>query len=231
MKTLSPTPSTTLKTGLNRLSLALLLALTLWLGLSGLAYAQGPVLQSTNPVSNTNTAPLTTTVSITYNQDMDASTVSTQTFAVHARQTGLLTETYSVTNGTISLTPNTPFKPGELVQVSATTATLNITGTGPLSPTVWQFRTKVEAGSGLFIETQALGSSRSRGVAMGDVDGDGDLDAFVSNYGVNKVWVNDGGGVFSDSGQSLGSSWSVGVALGDVDGDGDPDAFVSNNVR
>jgi hypothetical protein len=64
--------------------------------------------------------------------------------------------------------------------------------------------------------------------ALGDVDGDGDLDALVANYEqANRVWLNNGSGTFSDSGQSLGSSKSVGAALGDVDGDGDLDAFVA----
>jgi regulator of replication initiation timing len=61
------------------------------------------------------------------------------------------------------------------------------------------------------------------------VDGDGDQDAFVANYNqANKVWVNDGAGIFSDSGQNLSSLDSLAVALGDVDGDGDQDAFVAN---
>ena len=60
-----------------------------------------------------------------------------------------------------------------------------------------------------------------------DVDDDGDLDAFVANRGQpNKIWINDGNGNFTDSGQSLGSS--SGVSLDDVDGDGDLDAFVTN---
>jgi uncharacterized repeat protein (TIGR01451 family) len=65
-------------------------------------------------------------------------------------------------------------------------------------------------------------------VALGDVDGDGDLDAYIANWLTNTVWLNDGSGVFNDSGQSLPSSWSQNVALGDVDSDGDLDAFVAN---
>ena len=40
------------------------------------------------------------------------------------------------------------------------------------------------------------------------------------------MWMNDGQGLFSDSGQALGTTDSFAVALGDVDKDGDPDALV-----
>jgi len=76
---------------------------------------------------------------------------------------------------------------------------------------------------------QSLGASNSYIGSLGDVDGDGDLDAFVANrYQANKVWINEGNGNFTDSGQSLGSSGSYGASLGDIDDDGDLDAFVAN---
>ncbi len=189
-----------------------------------------PALQSTNPISNSHTAPLTTTVSVTYDQNISATTVNTKTFAIHAMQTGQLTQTYSVNSGEIKLTPTNAFKPGELVQVSATAGTLNITGTHPVSPTVWQFRTAVVGGSGVFTDSEhSFLSDASSDVAFGDVDGDGDLDAYVTNKGTpDRVYENDGAGNFTDSGQSLGTTeHSSSVSLGDVDGDGDLDAFIT----
>ena len=85
-------------------------------------------------------------------------------------------------------------------------------------------------GSGDFTDSgQSLGNNNSSSVALGDVDGDGDLDAFIANRGQgHRVWLNNGNGIFTDSGQSLGNHDSHDVTLGDVDGDGDLDAFVAN---
>ncbi|MCH9688440.1 MAG: FG-GAP-like repeat-containing protein, partial [Deltaproteobacteria bacterium] len=83
---------------------------------------------------------------------------------------------------------------------------------------------------GLMIDTgQTLGSDWGWDAQLADLDGDGDLDAFVCNVNgdPNKIWLNNGTGVFGLA-QSLGSSDSRDVGLGDVDGDGDVDAYVIN---
>lgn len=188
-----------------------------------------PMLQAIKPVANTHTAPVTTTVSIVYNENINPATVSPQTFAVHARQTGQLAQTFQVNGGNITLIPPQPFKPGELVQVTATTGALNFSGAGSVSATVWEFRTAVKAGSGAFVSGSWVGSSNGREVALGDLDGDGDLDAFFArDPHSNQVWLNNGDSTFTHTNQSLGNSQSRSVALGDLDGDGDLDAFVGN---
>jgi len=47
----------------------------------------------------------------------------------------------------------------------------------------------------------------------------------------NKIWLNDGHGVFTDSGQSLGDSNTWNAALSELDGDGDLDVFLGNATR
>lgn len=74
-----------------------------------------------------------------------------------------------------------------------------------------------------------------RAAALGDLDGDGDLDVFAaigtptlgrSGSPADWILINDGSGNFTDSGQRLGETESTAVALGDLDGDGDLDSFV-----
>jgi hypothetical protein len=93
-------------------------------------------------------------------------------------------------------------------------------------------------GKGVFTNSgQNIGNAvkRNRSIALADLNGDGFLDVFIANDQIgnpigcpNEVWINDGTGKFSDSGQRLGNLASVEVALVDIDGDGDKDAVIAN---
>lgn len=75
---------------------------------------------------------------------------------------------------------------------------------------------------------QTFPSAETFQVALGDLDNDGDLDAFFSNMGLNysTVWMNNGRGLFTNSGQLL-TQQAHGIVLGDLDGDSDLDLFIS----
>src|SRR2546423_3113565 len=68
------------------------------------------------------------------------------------------------------------------------------------------------------------------GVALVDIDGDGDLDLIVNSVG-NGTWIylNDGKGRFTPSDQVLNPRLGgTSLALADVDGDGDLDLYIAN---
>ncbi|MFC2043793.1 FG-GAP-like repeat-containing protein [Chloroflexota bacterium] len=188
-------------------------------------------ISSKTPAANALNVAFTANITVQFSASINSTTVNENTFNMDASMSGNVSGTY-FGGGTNNITfiPNAGFKVGETVTVTLTTGIEGEDGTTLANPVTWQFVVEAPQGYACFKDSgQTLGTLASLGVALGDVDGDGDLDAFMANYGqANKVWLNDSSGDFSDSGQSLGSSDSESVALGDVDGDGDLDAFVAN---
>ncbi len=97
-------------------------------------------------------------------------------------------------------------------------------------------RVYINDGSGVFTDESAarLGfAGLARGVELGDIDGDGDLDmVFAQDFDrVPKLFVNDGSGIFADESDTrlpqiaLSSSRAQ---FGDIDNDGDLDLYITS---
>jgi len=91
--------------------------------------------------------------------------------------------------------------------------------------------------SGQRLENDRLaGTAGSGAVALGDLDGDVDLDALVATSSGVAIWINQGGalggqaGVFADSGLRLGRGYIEEIFLADMDGDGDLDTVVGEKA-
>ena len=71
------------------------------------------------------------------------------------------------------------------------------------------------------------------GACVGDADGDGRLDLYVTNWGPNALFRNRGDGTFENVAASAGvaaGGWSTGCAFVDAEGDGDLDLYVARYV-
>jgi hypothetical protein len=71
------------------------------------------------------------------------------------------------------------------------------------------------------------------GVAVGDYDGNGYLDLYVTSFGPNLLYKNNGDGTFTDVTAAAGvaggrSEWSTSTGFLDIDRDGDLDLYVTN---
>src|SRR3954454_11531197 len=85
--------------------------------------------------------------------------------------------------------------------------------------------TDVTERAGLALRTYGMGA------AVGDYDGDGNLDLFVTAFGPDTLFHNSGNGTFTDVTAQAGVSdplWSTSAAFVDYDRDGDLDLFVAN---
>jgi len=82
-------------------------------------------------------------------------------------------------------------------------------------------------------DPSTITTARSYGVAMVDVDLDGDLDIYsTSVFNVdNECFLNNGNGNFTPSGSSplvIDGNYTYGTSWGDYDNDGDLDCFIAN---
>lgn len=78
--------------------------------------------------------------------------------------------------------------------------------------------------------TGAGDSGYAMGVAVGDIDNDGDPDLYITNAGRNTMLRNDNG-VFTDITEESGTGhagWGASATFFDADGDGDLDLYATN---
>ena len=78
--------------------------------------------------------------------------------------------------------------------------------------------------AGLRVEAYGVGGT------AGDIDGDRDLDLYVTAFGANQMFLNQGDGTFTDVTQASGTAderWNASAAFADVDRDGDLDLYVA----
>lgn len=90
-----------------------------------------------------------------------------------------------------------------------------------------------------FTDVTAASGIRPRGygmgVAAGDIDNDGFIDLYLTGFGRNQLFRNNGNGTFSDVSKASGTddpvNWGVSATFVDYDRDGRLDLFVGNYLN
>ncbi len=91
-------------------------------------------------------------------------------------------------------------------------------------------------GDGTFADVTAQAgvgdASYGQGCCAADYDGDGDQDLYVTNFGPNVLYRNEGGGSFKAvQGTLADPGWGQACAFFDADGDGDLDLYLQNYLE
>jgi hypothetical protein len=196
------------------------------------------LIRSTSPAANADAGPVANSaVGVTYSEPVTVTSPASTMRVFSAQVGGRKAGTATINGSTLQFTSTLPgtranFMPGEVVGV--TVPAVQSAG-GLMAPRrVFQFTTATSGpGTGNYSGSDLTVSGYPTSVVVGDVDGDGDLDAVTPTYGGTvNVHLNDGtatlGSVYSNvTVNSIGSSPSL--ALGDVDGDGDLDLVAANS--
>ena len=104
----------------------------------------------------------------------------------------------------------------------------------PIPPTNVLYRNDGDIFTDVTVEASVGDTGYGLGCCVGDYNNDGFTDLYVTNYGANVLYRNNGDGTFTDVADAAGidgNQFSSGCAFVDVDADGYLDLYVVNYVQ
>ena len=130
----------------NRFILPLLAVIAFALPL--VAFGQPPpTITTLTPARNALNVAQNSTIAVTFDQSMDAATISDITMVVTGKYTGIIDGSYGTVGSVATFTPTIPFKVGETISVTLTTGIQNASAVALANPEIWAFTVSVQGAS------------------------------------------------------------------------------------
>lgn len=211
----------------------------LFLGLLPAGLLAQPEVAQVVPRQNEIHTPVTSRVTVTFSQDMDAASLNNQTWVVSGSLTGIYSGviTYEAATRTAHFTPTSFFKEGEIISSTLTAGVLSRSGQPLSKPFQWSFTVSVEYGSGIFEERIEITNPQNERDAIaiysGDFNNDRYADLALANMATNTVTIYLNrfavfGGSFEFQNSVAVGNGPNSIAGGDFNNDGLLDLAVSN---
>jgi len=191
-------------------------------------FAQAPTVVSVTPTQNALNVPIDAIISVTFDSDIDSSTLNNSTVKVVETGVGYLygAISYSSLEHTMMFDPDQSFAKGSSISVVLTGGVESSSGTPLESGYVWCFTVVTDIGIGTY-EPQTVYAVGLKPIACcsADLDNDGNMDIVTAGYHQNQLSLlfNNGDGTFQDDILVPVRPYPTDVVAVDVDMDGDLD--------
>ncbi len=198
--------------------------------------ADPPQIVSVSPARNELNVDDSSTISVTFDKDMDESTINNSTFVVRSEFMGTLNGTYSYddVSHTATFASYIDFGIGDIISVSLTTGIESSDEIPLINGYNWCFTAEVDSGHGVFSGDNSYqagpAGSYPISICTADLNGDDILDLAVSNSGCDSitVFLGAGDGTFSLATRLFADNATAIVAC-DIDLDADIDLIAANS--
>ena len=185
-----------------------------------------------------------TTAKIKYHSPISPATATSANLKIWGDETGLRSGTYTVSNDTVTFQPITPFRAGEVINITSKSSLL-FTGGGATQPFSWMRPSQVynptaaifdTTGTGITLPAAAYGTNASYQATMADLNQDGLQDLiyrYISSGGAStniRVYLRNSNGSFAAAvTYNNSASYSILIGTPDLNSDGYPDIVLAHN--
>jgi parallel beta-helix repeat protein len=196
------------------------------------AAADFPRVELTIPMQNEINLLHNINISAMFNMPMDSSTFNINTVRIYDQQSGFIggSISYDSTGMLVTFDPDIDLRYGETVTALLTKCIESISGDS-LEGFTWQFVTRIDSGSGLFVTPSFCAPDNSpHSVIAGDFNNDGNYDIAVVNESTNNVSIllGNGDGSFDPAVHYETGTYPCMVRTHDFNSDGNLDIAVTN---